>query len=193
VRPFAQAELEALQRAFGPFPQQSVELEIGPQSNQFWHPMRSRTDRRGEVVLVLQPGPGQVLVHTKSFYPAGIYRLPTGGIIPSESVTQGLHRETAEETGLDVAVERLLGFIEYRFRRGNEEATFASWAFLLRPLSPGEAHSQDASERITDFRTVPTSELRDIARRLRALPAPWQDWGRFRAVAHDLVATHLGA
>jgi len=192
VRTFGPEELEELERAFGPFSRQAVALEVGPRSDEFWHPMRSRKDRRGEVVLVIQPAPGQVLVHTKTFYPAGIYRLPTGGIAPAEPVLEALHREAAEETGWEVEVERLVSLVEYQFRRGEEEATFASWAFLLRPLSPGEAHSQDASEQIADFRPVPVRELRDIARALRALPPPWQDWGRFRAVVHDVVARELG-
>ncbi|MBC7225240.1 MAG: NUDIX hydrolase, partial [Anaerolineae bacterium] len=180
------SELRDLEAAFGPFRHERVEMTVSPQSEAFWHPMRAK-NRRGEVVLVLQPKPGQVLVHTKTFYPAGVYRLPTGGILPGEPVLEALHREAVEETGLAVQPERFLGLVEYRFRRGDEETLFASWAFLLRPLEQGPARSQDAAEQISDFLAVPVEELRHIAAQLRSLPFPWADWGRFRAVVHDLV------
>ncbi|MGC8838381.1 MAG: NUDIX hydrolase [Anaerolineae bacterium] len=183
-------ELQTLERAFGPFPREVVNLTVGPESEAFWHPMRAK-NRRGEVVLVLQPAPGQVLVHTKAFYPPGIYRLPTGGILPGEAVLDALRREAAEETGLAVEPERFLGLVEYHFHRESEEALFASWAFLLRPLGSRAAESQDAREQITEFRAVPVEDLRRIAAQLRTLPSPWTDWGRFRAVVHDLVAQEL--
>lgn len=185
------SELQALEEAFGPFRRESVELAVSPQSDAFWHPMRAK-NRRGEVVLVLQPEPGHVLVHTKEFYPPGVYRLPTGGILPGEAVLEALRREAAEEIGLSVEPERFLGLVEYRFRRGAEEATFASWAFLLRPVGQVTVRVQDASEQIAEFRTVPVDDLPRIAAQLRALPFPWTDWGHFRAVVHDLVARELG-
>jgi 8-oxo-dGTP pyrophosphatase MutT (NUDIX family) len=189
---YSPSELQALEEAFGPFPREAVDLTVGPESEAFWHPMRAK-NRRGEVVLVLQPEPGRVLVHTKAFYPPGVYRLPTGGILPGEAILDALRREAAEETGLSVEPERFLGLVEYRFRREAEEASFASWAFLLRPVGRGAVHSQDTAEQIAEFRAVPVEDLRRIAAQLRALPLPWTDWGRFRAVVHDLVARELGS
>lgn len=187
---YTPAELQALERSFGPFRREVVDLTVGPDSNAFWHPMRAK-NRRGEVVLVFQPEPGQVLVHTKTFYPPGVYRLPTGGILLGEAVLDALRREAAEETGLSVEPQRFLGLVEYHFHREVEEALFASWAFLLRPVGQGVVHSQDTGEQIAEFRTVPVEDLRRIATQLRALPFPWMDWGRFRAVVHDLVAEEL--
>lgn len=187
---YTPSELRALEETFGPFRREAVDLTVGPESDAFWHPMRAK-NRRGEVVLVLQPAPGQVLVHTKAFYPPGIYRLPTGGILPDEAVLDALRREAAEETGLSIEPERFLGLVEYRFHREAEEALFASWTFLLRPVGQGVPHSQDAREQIAEFRAVPVEDLPRIAAQLRTLPSPWTDWGRFRAVVHDLVAREL--
>lgn len=190
MRLYHASELRDLEATFGPFRRERVEMAVSPQSEAFWHPMRAK-NRRGEVVLVLQPEPGHVLVHTKTFYPPGVYRLPTGGILPGEPILEALHREAAEETGLAVRPERFLGLVEYHFHREDEEMWFASWAFLLRPLEQGRARSQDATEQIAAFRIIPVEELRHIAAQLRSLPFPWTDWGRFRAVVHDLVVREL--
>ncbi len=187
---YTASELQALEETFGPLRREAVDLTVGPDSDAFWHPMQVK-NRRGEVVLVLQPAPGQVLVHTKTFYPPGVYRLPTGGILPGEAVLDALRREAAEEIGLSVEPERFLGLVEYRFHREAEEAFFASWAFLLRPVGRVAPHSQDTGEQIAEFRAVPVEDLPRIAAQLRALPSPWADWGRFRAVVHDLVAREL--
>jgi hypothetical protein len=57
-------------------------------------------NRRGEVVLIVQKPDDRILLHTKPFYPAGVFRLPTGGLKPEESINDGLVRELYEETGL---------------------------------------------------------------------------------------------
>ena len=65
-------------------------------------------DRRGEVVLAICHGGNKVLLHTKSFYPDGVFRLLSGGIRPDESVENALLREAREETGLDVRIEKFV-------------------------------------------------------------------------------------
>src|SRR5512141_2682583 len=77
---------------------------------------RSLKDRRGEIVLVI-PRPGKrVLLHTKEFYPANRYRLPTGGIDIGEPIEKAVRRELREETGFKIAPVRFLGVVEYQFR-----------------------------------------------------------------------------
>jgi hypothetical protein len=63
----------------------------------------------------------------------------------------------------------------------------------------GEPSPQDESERISDFASSSKAGLWQIADALEALPeqaskdlgATWRDWGRFRAVAHRVVADLL--
>ncbi|NLE76666.1 MAG: NUDIX hydrolase [Chloroflexi bacterium] len=144
------------------------------------------------MVLALCPSPGQVLLHTKAFYPAGVYRLPSGGVHRGEPVEEAMRREMWEEMGLLAEAERLVGLIEYRVRHGVESFVFASWVFLLQPQACGAPQCHDAHEQITDFRAVPLAELRAVASQLRTLPRPWREWGQFRAPAHELTAAALG-
>ncbi|MCS7179708.1 MAG: NUDIX domain-containing protein, partial [Anaerolineae bacterium] len=50
-------------------------------------------DREGEVVLLLRRADGSLLLHTKTFYPDGVYRLPSGGIRRGEKVLAAAARE----------------------------------------------------------------------------------------------------
>jgi len=161
----------------------------------FGDPIR-RPDRVGEVCMVIRRPNGRLLVSTKTFYPPGAYRLPTGGIDAGERIETALLREAHEETGLTIAVQRFLAAISYRTARG--ETVFHTFAFLLDELG-GALGSLDPHEEILDHREVRASELSALADRLDALASArsdeivgdWADWGRFRAVVHRAVAKAL--
>jgi ADP-ribose pyrophosphatase YjhB (NUDIX family) len=175
-------ELRALSRKYGA--PQLVELRL----NKWPMPRTAAGDRRGEVVFAIRNRRGKIILHTKDFYPAGVYRLPGGGIYWTEAVEDALFREVEEETGLPVTVDRFVALIQYEVRR--RPKPFASYVFLL---STDKVHPkvQDRSERITAFKEVSLAELRAVTQLLRGLPAAWQPWGIFRAVAHALVADAL--
>jgi 8-oxo-dGTP pyrophosphatase MutT (NUDIX family) len=140
--------------------------------------------RWGEVVLFLRRADGHLLLHTKTFYPPGVFRLPSGGILPGESVLAAARREIQEETGLAPRALRPLGLISVTFRRGWRCRFFHSWLVLADV--EGDPRPGDAGERISDFRWVPPETLPSVAAQLRALPPDWADWGRFRALSHDI-------
>lgn len=151
----------------------------------YWH--EKMTKRRGEVVLVIRRPNGRIILHTKSFYPADTYRLPSGGIRQGERVLDAMWREVQEETGLEIETEHFLGLLEYEFQHRDEKLPFVSYVFLMRERG-GHLAPQDKSEEITTFREVSVDELAAVAEALRSLPDPWDDWGAFRALAHDFVA-----
>lgn len=148
--------------------------------------------------MVIRRPSGRVLVSTKTFYPPGAYRLPTGGIDLGESIESALVREAHEETGLATEVRRFLAAISYSPAGGGH--IFHTFAFLLDELG-GTLGSLDPHEQILDYREIDAAELRVVADRLESLAsAPstdivgdWADWGRFRAVVHRAVAPVLGA
>jgi 8-oxo-dGTP pyrophosphatase MutT (NUDIX family) len=188
-----EAEVARLAAAFGPAPRLDVTVDMaGDVFDYWWHKLVVKRNRRGEATLALQRPDGQVLLHTKPFYPANVYRLLTGGIFPGEAVTSGALREAREETGLNVRLWRNAGTVVYTFRKGDRSVPFVSYVFLAQ-VNDAPPAPTDADEPISDFRYVPPSELRAVAAALRNLPGRWADWGAFRAPPHDLAADALGA
>ena len=142
---------------------------------------------------------GRFITATKVIYPAGAYRLPTGGIGAGEGIAEALGREVREETSLDVEVRRFLAAIAYR-RAGTY--AFATFAFLLDETG-GTLGARDPAERIATWREIPPSELAGVAATLEAVPNDanaeipnWRSWGRFRAhvhrAVHDALASSSG-
>lgn len=156
----------------------------------FFEEIARRRESPGEIVMVVRRPGRRVLVMTKGFYPEGVYRLPTGKMRPGETPDAGFSRELCEETGFDSLSGRLVYEIRYTLRSGDETAAYTSFV-MLTDETPDEPTPIDEDEGITGFREVTPAELRLIAEELRGLDHPWHDWGRYRAVAHDLVSRLL--
>jgi NAD+ diphosphatase len=130
---------------------------------------------------------GKILLMTKEFYPQGVYRLPTGRIRQDERPEGALSREVREETGLDLEMDQLLTVLRYTFHCNQQSSTFTSYIYIMKTTEK-QPQSQDEAERISGFRYATPPELQEIARNLYNLEPPWDDWGRFRAIAHEVVA-----
>lgn len=170
------------------------------------HQLLTSARRRAEICYVMHRGdPAEgVLLHIKTFYPEGAYRLPTGGIHVGEAVLETLTREIYEETGLtvgthagDVQVERLLGVLAYDLRHATLGATpFATYHFLVRMPADAVLAPQDPAESIGGWQWRPARELPAVAAILDHVhlsSQQWADWGRFRALSHRFVAERLAA
>ncbi len=156
------------------------------------------TDRYGEVCMVIRRRNGRLITAIKTFYPKDAYRLLTGGINYGERVYDALLRETHEETGLKVSINRFLAALAY-YRNGDDKTpVFYTFAFLLNEVS-GTLGALDESERVEAFREVSVEDLPQLANTLRhinhepsrEIGGNWSDWGRFRAAVHDAVYTAL--
>lgn len=162
--------------------------------------------RRAEICYVLHCGDpaAGVLLHSKTFYPEGVYRLPTGGIHTGEPVVETLKREIYEETGLvvgedagQVRLERFLGVLAYALHhRTLGSVSFATYHFLVCMAPESVLAPQDPAESIRGWQWRPSHQLADTAAALDQVGlqwAAWGDWGRFRALSHRFVqATLLG-
>jgi ADP-ribose pyrophosphatase YjhB (NUDIX family) len=186
-----QAEVAQLTRDLGPVARRQTTIEMSEADfGYWWTKVVAKRNRRGEVVLAIQRPDGNVLLHTKPFYPPGVYRLPTGGVRPGEAVLTCAAREAREETGFDIRVLRLAGIVEHELRRGELSMAFVSYV-LLAQTGDAPPAPQDTKEQISGFRYVSVAELRTVAEALRKLPDRWADWGALRAPPHEIVAEAL--
>jgi ADP-ribose pyrophosphatase YjhB (NUDIX family) len=134
----------------------------------------------------------RLLAMTKPFYPARVFRLPTGGVDGDEAILEALNREVAEETSLEVEVARFLAHVQYRIpgrERPADRPYFETFAFLVNELS-GELRCSDPDEAM-EFKEIDASDIPRLARALEELEDTeseeigdtWASWGRFRAIA----------
>jgi 8-oxo-dGTP pyrophosphatase MutT (NUDIX family) len=187
---FDQAEEEALAGRYGPTLRRDRRFGLNAIAYEYWQ--RIVTNRRAEVVLAVQRPGGELLFHRKESYPPGTYRLPSGGIGRGETVLDALAREQWEELGLRLPPAAMPGLIHYRLCRPGTEIPFASYLFLLRPEGEVIPTVHDPNEAIAEFRWLGPAELAAVSGHLRGLAPEWRNWGRYRAIAHDLLAEFLG-
>jgi len=167
--------------------------QVSEKTFRYWQSARRKRD--AEVVILLRRKNGRYLVHTKGYYPPGTYRLISGGIKPNEDLLDAVQRETHEETSLVVRIERFLGLLRYRSEWQGQGLPptesigglpFTSCLFAVAEQG-GTLGLNDPGEAISGYREVSLQELGALAEQLEALPPEWNDWGRFRAMAHRFI------
>ncbi len=199
------SELAQLEAQWGAVVKRHCRLEVDDPFLTGDHQMLVSDGRRAEICYVMHRGnPADgLLLHIKTIYPAGAYRLPTGGIQQGEAVHMTLAREITEETGLvvgsrahEVKVRRFLGLLSYQLAHRALAASFefATYFFLVEMPVDGVLAPQDATEMIAGWRWCPAAELTRVAGLLDGIGVQdpvWADWGRYRALGHWFVADLL--
>ncbi len=188
LTPEQEREIAELSSRYGTPLRWRREYKAGGQHNAEW--IKRTTRRRGEIILAV-PRPGNhLLLHTKSTYPEGIYRLPGGGVNPEESVEHAARREAHEELGAEMSPRRFIGVIENVFKLNGEERTYPSYLFGAPELDQ-PPRVLDESEKISGFKDIVPNELEGVIRSLTTLSPEWQPWGRFRAGPHEMLLEAL--
>lgn len=179
-----QTELYQLSVAYG---QPEIRtIELAGDAYLFSTRLNRSRNKRGEVVLAIER-PGQcVLLHRKSWYEPGVYRLLSGTIDCDEAVETALERELWEETSLSLGTTHFLGILDCVISYDYQELSFVSYIFHLS-RTEGVLELPLDAEDISDFRDVAISELPSVSENLRNVPSPRAGWGRWRALAHDFV------
>ncbi|MFQ6090249.1 MAG: NUDIX hydrolase [Candidatus Bipolaricaulia bacterium] len=183
----AKQELQRLERAFG----RPEEVEFpGPfamEEQEFQLLRRSRRDGRSHDVTLFIFIDGQVVAIRKPFHPPGVYRPPSGGVRPAETIIATAEREAYEETGLEIELERYLLRLKPVFVRGEEGVSWTSHVFLARRVGGG-LDPRDTRE-IEEVRLVRVSELEGPIR--DRLLASRQGGLLYRAQLADLALARL--
>lgn len=178
---FDKLEFDALKEKYGiDAKHKKVTLKFINQKffNEFKHNVNN--NRRGEVAFFIQRKNGKFILIRTSFYPEGIFRVPTGGINYGENIEEALFREVKEELGLDVFVNKFLGVIEYNIIFGNEELKFYSYVFWLKEVS-GNILEDATEDEISEYIEADKSEMLTISKNLAEHCGKWKDWCKFRA------------
>jgi 8-oxo-dGTP pyrophosphatase MutT (NUDIX family) len=200
-----QAEVALLEAQWGVLPFEQQQVVVAHPFLTGEHQQLVSDRRRAEICYIMHRGDVTegVLLHIKTFYPKGAYRLPTGGIHQGEQVMETLAREIEEETGLvvgtgadHVQVQRCLGVVSYEIEhRGlGQSFPFATYHFLVQMPQDGIIAPRDATEEIGGWQWRKPHELSAVAEFLDQVgqrDPVWADWGRFRALSHRFVADQL--
>jgi len=180
-------EIRTLLKAPGSAPAYYAAVEMNDIYFARWQNLLFRqNERRGEVALVVRNQNGDILLHTKPFYPGGIFRIPTGGIQADEGVIDGMVRELQEETSFHPKSFQFISLLLYEFKNGSQSLPFVSYIFEIEP-NGAVPEAGDPGEQISDFLWSPLSDIRTVIEKLHALDGSrWQDWGAVRAVPHEI-------
>ena len=182
-------EVEHLSDLYGSPQRLQVQVETDPEFQRAFRASLRR--RRAEVAFIIVRAEGRILVTTKTFYPKGVFRIPTGGVKPGEAVEEAMWRELAEETGLTPSEKpRFAAVIEYRMEGARDAVRFATYLFVVN-AAEGEPHCSDPDEEICEYQELAPEDLRTLAHSLSNLGPSWRSWGVWRAVPHNIAATIL--
>jgi ADP-ribose pyrophosphatase YjhB (NUDIX family) len=102
------------------------------------------------------------VVIAKHWYPPGLYRIPSGGIRPDESIEGGTLREAREETGGIISLKDYFLRIMVRFSNGNRSVDWISH-LVLSDWEGGELDPIDTGE-IRETRLAQREEFGDFGR-----------------------------
>lgn len=115
------------------------------------------------VDLVVQNERGIILTLRQKNGWEDMWHLPGGTVYFKESVEDTVHRVAQEELGIDVKIERNLGYIEYPTEEKERGYGYSiSLVFLCRPKSTNFV-LDDQVEKIDFFRILPTKIIREHA------------------------------
>ncbi|MCL7429118.1 NUDIX hydrolase [Streptomyces sp. YS415] len=124
------------------------------------------------VGAVIPNAEGKVLLLHRAAddYLGGLWELPSGGVDAGETLTEALHREVAEETGLTVtAIETYLGYFDYLSRSGKKTRQFNFTAHIT--------HERD-TVKLTEHNAhlwADRTEQQQVSSAVRNVLAAWRE------------------
>jgi ADP-ribose pyrophosphatase YjhB (NUDIX family) len=178
-------EITRMERLYGTPAEDRVAFEM---ERKEWTTLkRSQTRGRShDVTLYVRHGE-QVAVIAKHSYEPGIFRAPSGGIHPEESMEAGIGREMMEEMGVEIEIQRYVLREKVDFSHAGKLIRWTTHVFTAHPRSL-ELAPQDHKE-IREARWIPMSEL--SGRIGQALATSRSAGLRYRGYLHRRVLQEL--
>ncbi|MBU0982456.1 MAG: NUDIX hydrolase [candidate division Zixibacteria bacterium] len=181
----SQSQLDEVIERYGEPETSSFRIESTPE--EVARIQSSQKHGRNHDVTVYAIKDDRIIVIAKHFYPPELYRAPSGGIKPGESIEAGALREMWEETGCRVELERFLLMTDAVFTSGENSVEWRSFVFLARYVE-GDFEFTDTDE-IRSVTLVDWSDFETFGRIMRRT-----DIGglHYRAALHETVAELMG-
>ncbi|GGO59457.1 NUDIX domain-containing protein [Streptomyces lasiicapitis] len=124
------------------------------------------------VGAVISNAEGKVLLLHRAAddYLGGLWELPSGGVDASETLTEALHREVAEETGLTVTViGAYLGHFDYLSKSGKKTRQFNFTALVTHESDTVKLTEHDA------HLWADRTEQERVSSAVRSVLATWRE------------------
>ena len=166
-----------------------TEFRIEATSEELNRIRSSQKDGRNHDVTLYIHKDDRIVVIAKPMYPPGMYRAPSGGLKPGESIVDGIDREVAEETGCRIELERFLLRTDVTFTRANDSGDGQKDSIQWRSLvfqarySSGDFQFTDHNE-ISEVRLATLDEFEEFSRIMRGTTVGGL---HYRARLHDTV------
>ncbi len=138
-----------------------------------------------DVTLYIFKG-NKVIVNAKHHYPEGLYRAPSGGLKPSETMLEGIEREAYEETGTKIILKKYILQVSVSFSCGRKAIPWKTHVFTAK-------YKSGKIEPI-DIREIREAKLADLAEfdEYKKIIAGMESGGlSYRARLHDEVLRFL--
>ncbi len=149
-------------------------------------PPLTRDDRNGEVLFILRNREGKIWLQRKFEYPAGIYRLPGGGVDLGEASQDAIYREVKEETSFPNPRSIPIGRLTY-IGPNNEPINWFSDLYLV-DLGDYYPTPEDEEEGIEDWvAEFPIVGFDKWISKLENMDEERKEWGIFRAAAMHYI------
>lgn len=143
----------------------------------------SQKEGRSHDITLYIEHEGKIAVIAKPFYPPDLFRAPSGGLNPGESLEDGAQREAREETGLDISLTLYLLRTNIRFHEGDNTIDWQSHVFAAEAVSADLAPTD--TKEIREARWATTDEFAGFC----ALKRESGNGGlNYRAILHEQVA-----
>jgi exopolyphosphatase / guanosine-5'-triphosphate,3'-diphosphate pyrophosphatase len=149
-------------------------------------PPLTRDDRNGEVLFILRTSEGKIWLQRKFEYPAGIYRLPGGGVDLGEASCDAIIREVKEETSISNSRPIPMGRLTY-VGPNDEPINWFSDLYLV-DLGDFYPTPEDDEEGIEDWvAEYPVDGFDMWISKLENMDDERREWGIFRAAAMHYI------